>query len=93
MSGSATIRITATGTLSTDGAAIPGYMTGEATIRMTANGALMDAKVYQVRYMGTADWPGDSIRRIVQEAQQRAARQLEEDIDDELVCILSAAII
>lgn len=92
MAGSAVISLAATGSL-TAGSAGPGDMAGTATIRITAAGALMDSAVYQTRFMGTADWPGDSIRRIVQEAQHRAALQLEDDIDDELVCILSAAIL
>lgn len=93
MSGAATIRIAAAGTLSTGGSATPGDMAGAAVISMWASGALIDATVYKTRFMGTGDWPGASINRMVREAQQRAAQALEDDIDHEMVCILSAAIL
>lgn len=62
-------------------------------MRFTATGSIMDGASYQFRYFGTGDWTGDTLTKLLRDAQERAARQLEADIDDEMVCILSAAIL
>jgi hypothetical protein len=71
----------------------PGEMVGLAILSLRASGQLTTAQDLDFTYLTTSEWAAAAVSDSVRRARMQAWKKLQQDIDDELVCVLTAAIL